>query len=94
MYIFVVWGDLSSQDTRIKIYSIGLISYFLSLGVGSVINVSMPIFQSALLSVMIIFVLNMPIIFVPELLPSYIIDKIKMKMHMGAVKKLQKKNQG
>ena len=94
LYIFVVWGDLSSQDTRIKIYSIGLISYFLSLGAGSVINFSMPIFQSALLSVMIIFVLNMPIIFAPELLPSYVLDKIKMKMHMGAVKKLQKKNQG
>ena len=94
LYIFVVWGDLSNQNNGIKIYSIGLISYFLSLGVGSVIDVSMPIFQSALLSVMIIFILNMPIIFAPELLPSYILEKMRMKSHMGAVKKLQKKNQG
>ncbi len=94
LYIFVVWGDLSNQNNGIKIYSIGLISYFLSLGVGSVIDFSMSIFQSALLSVMIIFILNMPIVFAPELLPSYILEKMRMKMHMGAVKKLQKKNQG
>lgn len=92
LYIFVVWGDLSDHTNRLKVYSIGLITYFLSLGIGSFIEVSMPIFQSALLSVMIIFVLNMPIIFAPELLPSYVLDKIKMKMHMRAVKKLQKKN--
>lgn len=94
LYIFVVWGDLSNQYNRIKIYSIGLISYFLSLGAGSFLVVSMPIFQSALLSVLFIFVLNIPIIFAPELLPSYVLEKIRMKNHMDAVKKLQKKNQG
>jgi hypothetical protein len=94
LYIFVVWGDLSNQKNRLQVYSIGLISYFLSLGFGSFIEVSMPLFQSALLSVMIIFLLNMPIIFAPELLSSYVLDKIRMKMHMGKVKKLQKKNQG
>ena len=94
LYIFVVWGDLSNQNNGIQIYSIGLITYFLSLGVGIFIDVSLPIFQSALLSVMIIFLLNMPIIFAPELLPSYVFDKVKMKMHMGTVKKLQKKDQG
>lgn len=94
LYIFVVWGDLSNQENRLQVYSIGLISYFLSLAVGSFIEVSMPLFQSALLSVMIIFLLNMPIIFAPELLSSYVLDTIRMKMHMGAVKKLQKKDQG
>jgi hypothetical protein len=94
LYIFVVWGDLSNQQNGIKIYSIGLITYFLSSGVGFFVDVSMPIFQSALLSVMIIFLLNLPVIFAPELLSSHVLDKIRMKMHMGAVKKLQKKNQG
>ncbi|MCW3997827.1 MAG: hypothetical protein NWF10_04585 [Candidatus Bathyarchaeota archaeon] len=94
LYIFVVWGDLSNQQNGIKIYSIGLITYFLSSGVGFFVDVSMPIFQSALLSVMIIFILNLPVIFAPELLSSHVLDKIRMKMHMGAVKKLQKKNQG
>jgi hypothetical protein len=86
LYIFVVWGDLSNQENRLQVYSIGLISYFLSLGLGSSIEVSMSLPQSALLSVLIIFA--------PELLPSYVLEKIRMKMHMGAVKKLQKKNQG
>ena len=98
LYIFVVWGDLSNQDNRIKIYSFGLISYFLSLGVGSFVgsfvDVSMEIIQSAFLSVLIIFILNIPIIFAPELLPSYILERNRMRRHMGTVKKLQKKNQG
>lgn len=94
LYIFVVWGDLSYQKNRLKVYSIGLISYILSLGIGSVINISMSLFQSALLSVLIIFLLNIPIIFAPELLDSYVIEKIRMKQHMKKVKKLQKKNQG
>jgi MFS family permease len=94
LYIFVVWGDLSNQDNRIRVYSIGLITYFLSLGVGFSVEVSVPIFQSALLSVLLIFLLNLPLIFAPELLPSYILDKIRMKRHMGTVKKLEEKNQG
>ncbi|TRO49415.1 hypothetical protein E2P47_01320 [Candidatus Bathyarchaeota archaeon] len=94
LYIFVVWGDLSNQDNRIKIYSIGLISYFLSLGVGSFVEVSIQIEQSAFLSVLIIFILNIPILFAPELLPSYILERNRMRRHMGSVKKLQKKNQG
>lgn len=92
LYTFVVWGDLSNQKNRLQVYSIGLISYFLSLGIGSFIVTSLPLSQSALFSVMIIFVLNMPIIFAPELLSSYVLDKIRMKQHMGAVKKLQKKD--
>lgn len=94
LYLFVVWGDLSNRENRLKVYSIGVIPYFLSLAVGSVIELSMPLFQSALLSVMFIFLLNMPIIFAPELLPLYVLDKIRMKRHMGDVKKLQKKGQG
>lgn len=94
LYIFVVWGDLSNQENRIRIYSIGLIVYFLSLGVGFFTELNMEIFQSTLLSVLIIFLLNIPILFAPELLPSYILDRIRMRMHIGTVKKLKKKDQG
>jgi hypothetical protein len=94
LYFFVVWGDLSNQENRIKIYSIGLAIYFFSLGVGFFVNTNMEIIQSALLSVLIIFLLNLPIIFAPELLPSYIRDRIRMKRHIGIVKKIQKMNQG
>lgn len=94
LYIFVVWGDLSHEKNRLQLYSIGLISYFISLGIGSLVKVSLSLFQSTLLIVMLIFVLNIPILFAPELLPSYILEKIRMKNHMVKVKKLQKKNQG
>lgn len=94
LYIFVVWGDLSNQQNVIKIYSIGLITYFLSLGVGFFVDFSMSMIQSALLSVLIIFLLNIPVLFAPELLPSYILDRIRMKMHIGTVKKLKKSDQG
>lgn len=94
LYIFVVWGDLSNSRNRLKIYSIGLISYIFSLGFGSILNFSLELFQSALLSVLIIFLLNLPIIFAPELLDSYVLEKIRMKQHMKKMKKLQKKNQG
>lgn len=94
LYIFVVWGDLSNQKNRMQAYSIGLISYLLSLGLGSTINFTMSLFQSALLSVLIIFLLNLPIIFAPELLDSYVLEKIRMKQHMKKVKELQKKRQG
>ncbi|KON34192.1 MAG: hypothetical protein AC479_01730 [miscellaneous Crenarchaeota group-6 archaeon AD8-1] len=94
LYIFVVWGDLSNENNRIKIYSIGLISYFLSLGVGSFVALSMEIIPSAFLSVLIIFILNIPIIFAPELLPSYILERNRLRRHMGAVKKFKNKNQG
>jgi MFS family permease len=98
LYIFVVWGDLSHQKERLQLYSIGLISFFISLGIGSLVRSlvyeSLSLFQSALLSVMLIFILNIPILFAPELLPSYILEKIRMKHHMDRVKKLQKKNQG
>ena len=92
LYIFVVWGDLSNSKNRMRVYSIGLFSYVLSLGIGSIIEFDMSLFQSALLSVLIIFLLNLPIIFAPELLDSYILEKIRLKQHMKKVKKLQKKS--
>jgi hypothetical protein len=94
LYIFVVWGDLSNSKNRLQIYSRGLISYLFSLGFGSILNFSMELFQSALLSVLIIFILNLPIIFAPELLDSYVLEKIRMKQHMKKMKKIQKKHHG
>ncbi len=32
MYIFVVWGDLANKDNCAKMYSLGVITYFLSAG--------------------------------------------------------------
>lgn len=94
LYIFVIWGDLANKNNYTRVYSLGLMTYYLSMGIGLLVQVDLPIFQSALLSCLLVFLLNIPVVLAPELLPTYILDRLRMKAHMGAVKKLQRDNQG
>jgi MFS family permease len=94
MYIFVVWGDLANKDNCAKMYSLGAITYFLSLGIGAIIpQTFLPLGTSSLLICLIIFLSILPIFMAPELATTDFIEGIKLKRHINTVKKL-KKNQG
>jgi hypothetical protein len=97
LYSFVVWGDLANKENCAKMYSIGLITLYLTIGVGLLpTQISqIPPAVSSLASCLLIFLSNIPIVLAPELLPSDFRERIKLKLHMSAVRKIkQSQNQG
>ena len=98
LYTFVVWGDLATKENCAKLYAIGLAIYYSALGFGSLSTqiTQIPLVITALASCFLIFIANIPIILAPELLPADFRDKIRLRFHMNAVKKIGKKakNQG
>jgi sugar phosphate permease len=95
LYTFVVWGDLANEQNCAKMYSIGLAIYYSAFGIGLLFpQISqIPLVLSALVSCLLIFLSNAPIIIAPELLPSYFREKIKLRSHMKAVRKINKRSQ-
>jgi hypothetical protein len=96
MYSFVVWGDLSNEKNCARMYSIGLATYYSTIGIGVLVPeqiIQFPLAISALASCMLIFLSNLPIVLAPELLSSDFREKIKLKMHMRALKRVGKKSQ-
>jgi len=100
LYVFVVWGDLANKETCAKSYSIGLIIFYLATGVGSLLThqiSQIPLITSSLLSCLLIFLSNIPLILAPELLSSDFREKIKLRLYMKIVRKIGRKlsqNQG
>jgi MFS family permease len=97
LYNFVVWGDLANKENCAKMYSIGLITFYFSVGLGLLLSqtLQMPLVVSALSSCVLIFLANIPIVVAPELLSSDFRERIRLKLHINAVKKIkQSRNQG
>lgn len=94
LYTFVVWGDLANKGNCAKMYSIGLAIYYSAFGFGLLFPQmsQVPLVVSALASCLLIFLSNVPIILAPELLPSYFRERIKLKLHMDAVRKINKQS--
>jgi MFS family permease len=96
LYTFVVWGDLANKENCAKMYSIGLITFYLATSVGllPMNQISqIPLAVSSLASCLLIFLSNIPIVLAPELLPSDFREKIKLKLHMNAIRKIRKQSQ-
>lgn len=96
MYGSVVWGDLADKESCAKRYSFGWIIFYLVAGVGFLLTpqVSMiPIFASALVGCSLIFLSNIALVLAPELLPSNFRERMKLKMHINAVRKINKQSQ-
>lgn len=93
LYSFVVWGDLANKENCGKMYSIGLITFYLATVVGllptPIAQIS-PV-ESSLISCTLIFLSNVPIVLAPELLSSDFGERIRLKLHMNAVRKINKK---
>jgi len=100
LYLLVVWGDLANKESCAKSYSIGLIIFYLAMGVGSLLSTEMsqiPPIISSLLTCLLIFFSNVPLILAPELLASDFREKIRLKLYMNIIKKIRPKesqNQG
>jgi MFS family permease len=92
LYIFVVWSDLANKDNCAKMYSIGLTTYYITIGIGLLTQISIPIVFSSLATCLLVFLSNIPIMLAPELLPPYFRERMKMKLHMKAVKKIGKQS--
>jgi MFS family permease len=94
LYSLVVWGDLANKENCAKMYSIGLIILYSTIGVGFLIPISqIPLVVSSLVSCLLIFLSNVPLILAPELLPSDFRERIKLKLHMDTVRKIKKQSQ-
>lgn len=95
LYSFVIWGDLSNKRTSTKIYSIGLMTFYLAAAIGRLNTplTEISVVASAFAGCSLIFLSNLPIMAAPELLSSDFRDKIKMKMHIKTLKKTAKKYQ-
>ena len=95
LYSFVVWGDLANKENCAKMYSIGLVTSYSTIGVGLLpTQISqIPPTVSSLASCLLIFLSNVPLILAPELLPSDFRERIKLKLHMSAVRKIRKQSQ-
>lgn len=95
LYTFVIWGDVANEGNCTKMYAIGLAPYYSALGFGllSTQLAQIPLVVSALASCLLIFLSNVPIILAPELLPSDFREKIKLRLHMNAVRRISKQSQ-
>jgi hypothetical protein len=90
LYLLVVWGDLANKENHIRMYSIGLMTFYLITGIGSLFTpqiFQIPLIISSLVSCLLIFLSNIPLILAPELLPTDFRKKIKLKLFMKTLKK-------
>jgi hypothetical protein len=98
LYIFVIWGDLSNKENYSRLYAIGLVAFYIAAAIEpfSTLVSQIPPVPSAFLGCTVIFLSNVPIALAPELQSSDFLDKIRLKMHIKAAKKVAKKyeNQG
>jgi hypothetical protein len=99
VYSWVIWGDLANKKNCFKRYSIGMIIYYFTIGIGTLKDQipPVPLLVSSILSCLLIFLSNIPLLLAPELLSSDFRERIKMKLHMNRLKKIGRKlsqNQG
>jgi hypothetical protein len=95
LYAPVVWGDLADKESIAKRYSLGLIIYYLSLGIGFLLSNQIsriPIITSSLVGCILVFISNIPLIFAPELLSPDFRERIKLKLYMNIVRKIRRKS--
>jgi MFS family permease len=95
LYTFVVWGDLANKENCAKMYSIGLITLYLTIGVGFLPTPisQIPLIVSSLASCLLIFLSNMPLVLAPELLSSDFRERMKLKLYANVIRKIRKQPQ-
>ena len=94
LYFFVIWGDFSNTENCSKMYSIGLVIYYVTMGFGVIpLQTSqLPLVISALTSCLLVFLSNIPVVLAPELLSSDFRERIKLRLHMNAARKIAEKS--
>ena len=93
LFFFVIWSDLANKENWAKMYALGLITYFASLGVSPLVpQVFLSLETGSLVTCLFSFFAIVPIFVVPELSSNDFIENMRIKRHIDSVKKL--KNQG
>jgi len=97
LYIFVIWGDLANKGNYTRLYALGFSAFYFASALEPFSTlILIPAIASAFLGCTVVFLCNVPIALAPELQSSDFLEKIRLKMHIKAVKKIAKKyeNQG
>jgi len=90
IYQLVVWGDLANVKNYAGLYTLGLTVFYLCTGMGHAfepIMLQVPLAVASLLSCLLIFLSNIPVILAPESLPSGFREKIRLKLYVYLLKK-------
>ena len=90
LYSFLIWGDLATKNTCAYRYSVGLLIFYLSQGIGSLFSnylLKIPLVIASIIICLLIFLSNIPLIFAPELLPSVFREKIRYKLYLFMIKR-------
>lgn len=93
LYGWTIWGDLSNEENVAKRYSIGLVINFLFTGIGFLFTqqiYQISLLTSSLVSCLMIFLSNVPILIATELVEFDFRQKIKLRLYMNVVKKIKK----
>ena len=89
LYSFVIWSDLGNKINYGRVFAVGTMTFYLSVAIGRLgIFSGIPLVTSALISVILIFLSNVPLALAPELLPAESQEKKKLKKYMNTVKKI------
>jgi MFS family permease len=90
LYLLVVWGDLANVETRLRMYSIGLVIFYSTTGVGALFGSQLsyvPLMVASIVSCLVIFLSNIPLLFAPELLPQDFRERIRLKSYLSFIKR-------
>lgn len=91
VYLFVVWGDLSTTKTCAHRYSVGLATFYLATGIGALLSPELariPSMPASIISCLLIFLSNIPLILAPEILSSDFREEIRLKLYVSLVKRI------
>ncbi len=91
LFVFVIWGDLANKVNCSRIFAVGLSIFYFFTGIGiSNFFVIDSLTTNTLISCLLIFLSNIPIVLAPELLPSDTKEKMRLKKYMKNVKQIVK----
>jgi len=91
--LFVIWGDLATAKTCERRYSVGLAIFYLAASLGSLLShelVRIPLMSAAIISCLLIFLSNIPLILAPELLSTDFREEVRIKLYVSLVRKIAK----
>lgn len=94
VYTLVVWGDLASTKKCAPFYAAGLLPFYFSTGFRYLVAseiLNMSVMHAALMSSLLIFLSNVPIILAKELVPQDIINEMNIRRYIQRVKNFLKK---
>ena len=93
LYSLVIWGDLATEETCDRRYSVGLAIFSSTAGLGALSAPGLfqiPLVAASMASCMLIFLSNIPLILATELLPSDFREEFRLKIYVSLVKKIIK----